>query len=183
MSLIVLVGGRKSGKSSLAARLAHDTVAPVTFVACADVQDDEFAARVARHRADRPASWVTLETFDVAAVLADTPGTIIVDALDTWLLHEMESLGLWTEEPADEAVANELLDRVAEIARAAADRPPLTVVVAGTVGDGIHPMGVASRRYLDLHGLALQALADRAERVLVTVAGRVIDAARFEELP
>jgi adenosyl cobinamide kinase/adenosyl cobinamide phosphate guanylyltransferase len=180
MSLVVVVGGRKSGKSRLAARLAEDTVAPVTYVACAEVRDDEFAARVERHRADRPSNWTTLETFELLEVLDDTPGTVIIDALDTWLLHRMEALELWTEDAVDESAENVLLDEAQAIAQLAADRPPLTVLVAGTVGDGIHPMGVANRRYLDLHGLALQAFSAVAEQVLVTVAGRVIPTDRFE---
>ena len=182
MSLIVVVGGRKSGKSRLAARLAGDTVAPVTYVACAEVQDEEFGARVARHKADRPSDWTTVETFDLLDVLADTPGTVIIDALDTWLLHRMEQAALFTDDAVNDDAVDELLGEVDAIARAAADRPALTVLVAGTVGDGIHPMGAANRRYLDLHGLALQALSDAAEQVLVTVAGRVLQASRFEDL-
>lgn len=182
MSLVVVVGGRKSGKSRLAAHLAESTVAPVTYVACAEVRDNEFASRVARHQADRPAAWTTLETFDLLDTLADTPSTVIIDALDTWLLRRMEDLGLWTEELVDHDVESRLLDEVTAIAQQASDRPPLTVLVAGTVGDGTHPMGVASRRYLDLHGLALQSFAAVAEQVLVTVAGRVIPADRFETL-
>lgn len=182
MSLVVVVGGRKSGKSRLAARLAEDTVAPITYVACADVRDDEFAARVARHRADRPPSWTTVETFDLLGVLADTPGSVIIDALDTWLLRRMEDLGLWTEDAVDDSTETELLHEAGAIAQQAADRPALTVLVAGTVGDGIHPMGMASRRYLDLHGLALQSFSAVAEQVLLTVAGRVVPADRFETL-
>lgn len=182
MSLIVVVGGRKSGKSRLAARLAEGTVAPVTYVACAAVETDEFAARVARHQADRPETWTTVESFELADVLARTPGSIIVDALDTWLLHRMEVLGLWSDEPVREAATATLVQEVDALAAAAAERAGLTVLVAGTVGNGIHPMGIANRRYLDLHGQALQAFGDRAEQVLVTVAGRVVEAARFEEV-
>ena len=67
MALTLLVGGARSGKSSLAVRLAERSALPVTFIATAEALDDEMTGRITRHRAERPAHWVTAEApIDVA---------------------------------------------------------------------------------------------------------------------
>ena len=53
MSLVVLLGGARSGKSRLAVRLAAASGAPVVFVATAEPGDEEMAARIERHRRER----------------------------------------------------------------------------------------------------------------------------------
>jgi len=70
--LIVVLGGARSGKSryaeELAARLAG--AGPVVFVATATAYDDEMRARIAQHRAGRPAAWATIEaSHDPATAL------------------------------------------------------------------------------------------------------------------
>ncbi|MGF1665735.1 MAG: bifunctional adenosylcobinamide kinase/adenosylcobinamide-phosphate guanylyltransferase, partial [Acidimicrobiia bacterium] len=59
--LTLLTGGARSGKSSAAVRLASATAAPVHYLATAQPGDAEMAQRIARHRADRPAGWITVE--------------------------------------------------------------------------------------------------------------------------
>ena len=62
MPFTFLVGGARSGKSALAVRLASAWEGPVVFLATARAGDDEeLAARIARHRRERPAGWQTVE--------------------------------------------------------------------------------------------------------------------------
>lgn len=181
--LTLVLGGQKAGKSTVAARLAEAARAPVAVVAPAAVEDEEMAERVRRHRADRPPRWRTLETFDLSAGLRDAgPETcVVVDALDTWLAHAMGEAGLLTD--ADVAPLGEdgnaafrsVLDELAAFASATAERPGPTIVVAGQPGLGLHAIGAASRRYADLHGLALQRLGQTARRMLLVTAGRVTE--------
>jgi adenosylcobinamide kinase / adenosylcobinamide-phosphate guanylyltransferase len=55
-----LTGGARSGKSSLAVRLAEASRLTVTFVATGQDSDHEMHDRIARHRAERPAGWGTI---------------------------------------------------------------------------------------------------------------------------
>ena len=61
--LVLILGGARSGKSSHAQQMALDLGGPdVLFVATAEAFDDEMRARIAAHRAERPAGWRTVET-------------------------------------------------------------------------------------------------------------------------
>lgn len=178
--LVLLVGGQKSGKSSIAERLAIGAGAPVTVVTPAEPVDEEFAARIARHQADRPWDWVTMETFDLVAALgeADDGDTVIVDALDTWLSHAMGAVGLWADgdvvawDATAEAGAQEVLTRLRTALSAAQLRTGTTIVIAGQPGLGAHALGASTRRYVDLHGRCCRVLGDAADDAWLVVAGR-----------
>ena len=61
MSLTFLLGGARSGKSSLAIELARRWTGPVTFIATGEPGDDEMAERIRVHRSERPGDWATVE--------------------------------------------------------------------------------------------------------------------------
>ncbi|MBP9051651.1 MAG: bifunctional adenosylcobinamide kinase/adenosylcobinamide-phosphate guanylyltransferase, partial [Ilumatobacteraceae bacterium] len=61
MPLTFLVGGARSGKSTLAVQMGEHHGGPVHFIATAQAFDDDLRARVARHRAERPTTWTTAE--------------------------------------------------------------------------------------------------------------------------
>ncbi len=179
--LTLVLGGQKSGKSGLAARRAAASGRPVVVVAPAVPRDPEFEARVARHRADRPADWRTLETFDLAGAVTDAGSGVfvLVDALDTWLAESMESSGMpvGDELPDPEQRAEleqALLDRLRTFAATVAASDVEALMIAGQPGLGVHAGGPGARAYVDLHGLAVQALSEVAEEVLLVVGGRVL---------
>ena len=90
--LTLILGGARSGKSGVAESLARDASSPVTYVATGVVGDDEdFAARVATHRARRPAEWATIECgAQLVDALGRAPGTVLVDSLGTWLAGQRD---------------------------------------------------------------------------------------------
>lgn len=178
--LVLLVGGKKSGKSSTAERLAIATERPVTVVTPAEPVDEEFAARIARHQADRPWDWATIESFDLVAAMgeADDGDTVIVDALDTWLGRVMGEVGLWADgdvvawDAAAERGAQQVLTRLRAVLSAAQLRTGTTIVIAGQPGLGAHALGASTRRYVDLHGRCCRVLGDAADDAWLVVAGR-----------
>ena len=82
--LVLLLGGARSRKSSHAKQMALNLGGPdVLFVATAEAFDDEMRARIAAHRAERPAGWRTVETpTRVAAQIADATAGVQVVLLD-----------------------------------------------------------------------------------------------------
>jgi adenosyl cobinamide kinase/adenosyl cobinamide phosphate guanylyltransferase len=132
------------------------------------------AARIARHRAERPPEWTTVEEpVELQAAIAGVPAeaATIVDCLTLWISNLMER-------GFDD---DEVERRARDSARVAAGRPTPTIAVSNEVGWGIVPMHPVSRRYRDLLGLANQAWAAEADRVLLMVAGRALPLYRLEE--
>lgn len=189
-ALTLLLGGQKAGKSSAASRLAAASGRRQRVVAPAVAHDDELEERIARHREDRDSSVTVDETWAVAEVLVEHPDdAIVVDALDTWLLHTMSETHLLdvNDDPAPLGLAGRaaqasVLADVDRLIAAALRRPGPTFVVAGLVGMGPHGLTTLARRYEDLHGLATQALGRAADQVLFVVAGRAIDLAALDVL-
>jgi adenosylcobinamide kinase / adenosylcobinamide-phosphate guanylyltransferase len=168
VSLILLLGGARSGKSSLAVRLAGDRA---TFVATATAGDEEMEERIERHRAERPAEWTTVEEpMELGSALAAVPDEepVVVDCLTIWLSNL--AAASW-EEAA--------IEREAEaVARQAAARVGLTVVVSNEVGLGIVPATPLGRRYRDLLGTVNRVFAAEADRAFFVVAGRGLELER-----
>ncbi len=170
MSLTVLVGGARSGKSSLAVEIGRRFDArsgqPVTFIATAPAFDDDMTDRIERHRAERPDRWTTVEEQIelVTAINAAPDGLVIVDCLTLWTSNL-----IWAEH-SDEAIRT--------LATAAADaataRTGPVVVITNEVGLGIVPENEIARRYRDIHGWVNQEWVRRSERSLHLVAGRAI---------
>ncbi len=172
----LVLGGARSGKSRLAeSRLAALPV--VTYVATGGRRDDdpEWVARVAAHRARRPAGWRTRETTDVAEILrsATAADAVLVDCLALWLTAVMDGAGCWQgTDPtvADAAVERCVRDLVAAV-RATAAR---VVLVSNEVGSGVVPDHASGRAYRDRLGDLNARVADACDAVTLVVAGRVV---------
>lgn len=177
MSMRVLVtGGVRSGKSRHAESLLlppHLPLdAPVTYLATGPRSDDaDWAARVARHRDRRPASWSTVETTDAAAALTAATGPVLLDCLGTWLTAQLDDLGAWqAPEPQWGPQLDERIAALDSAWRAA----PHVVAVTNEVGWGVVPEHRSGRIFADRLGLLGQRLAAGADRVLLVVAGQVL---------
>jgi adenosylcobinamide kinase / adenosylcobinamide-phosphate guanylyltransferase len=164
MALTVLLGGARSGKSALAVRAAGEWDGPVEVVVTAEARDAEMAARIRRHRAQRPAGWRTVEApLELEAALRDAaPGAlVVVDCLTLWVSNLME-LGL------DDAAVER---RAREAAALAAARAAPTLAISNEVGSGIVPAAALARRYRDLLGQVNATWAAAADQALLLVAG------------
>lgn len=169
MSLTLLVGGARSGKSTLAVEIGrrfeknHDD-ATVTFIATAPRSDDDMDRRIDQHQAERPSNWATVEEqIDLAnAIGRSAPGLVIVDCLTLWTSNLM-----WAD--LDEVGVHE---RTTSTVRATVDHPGDIVVVTNEVGLGIVPDNEMARSYRDLHGQVNQQFVASADRSLYLVAGR-----------
>lgn len=184
MSLTLVSGGTRSGKSEVAERLAAESGLPVSYLATGTATDAEMEERIEFHRSRRPAGWETVETRDPAAALDAARGrALLLDSLGGWLValidrHLPQVPGpvapLGKQGRSQRAA---LLEPVEHFAAAAAARPEPTVVVSEEVGMGLVPPNPAGRRFLDLLGEAAQVISATATRVLFVVAGRPLELA------
>src|SRR5207237_8543611 len=110
MTLVVLVGGARSGKSTLAVQRARAQGGPVTFIATGEARDEEMAERIARHQAERPPEWTTVEEpVELGRALAGVPGdhAVIVDCLSLWIANGGDGAVPAAREGRTMAVTNE----------------------------------------------------------------------------
>jgi adenosylcobinamide kinase / adenosylcobinamide-phosphate guanylyltransferase len=129
--------------------------------------DPEWSARIAAHRARRPAGWTTLEDTDAAAVVRAGGGPLLVDDLATWLTGELDDADAW-EAPEVPAAIGAAVDELVAAVRVAPDR---LVLVSAEVGLGVVPATRAGRLFRDELGALNSALAAVCDEVVLLVAG------------
>lgn len=162
--LQLILGGARSGKSRLAEKLATDSGLSVTYIATSQPLDGEMTARVAHHRERRPSEWGLIEEpVELARVLKEnaTPNhCLLIDCLTLWLTNL-----LMLEDP------DRLNDEREALLQTLATLPGEIIFVSNETGMGVVPLGELTRRYVDEAGWLHQALAERCQRVVLTVAG------------
>ena len=162
--LELILGGARSGKSRLAERLATQSGLAVTYIATSQALDGEMSARIQHHRQRRPADWgLVEEPLELARALRDNaaPGRcLLVDCLTLWLTN----LLMLDDDTRLAMQRDAFLEALAEL-------PGRIILVSNETGLGVVPLGELTRRYVDEAGWLHQAVAERAERVLFTVAG------------
>jgi adenosylcobinamide kinase/adenosylcobinamide-phosphate guanylyltransferase len=157
--ITLVLGGARSGKSEVAERIAARLPAPITYLATLVPGDDtDLAARIAAHRARRPAGWRTVEAGPgLPAVLRSVPGPVLVDGLGPWV-----------------AASPGMIVDAGALCDALTGRDADTVVVSEEVGLGVHPATADGRRFRDALGKLNQSVAAVADEVLFVVAGRIL---------
>jgi adenosylcobinamide kinase/adenosylcobinamide-phosphate guanylyltransferase len=159
-----ILGGARSGKSRFAVTSQRPD-STIAFVATAQASDADMAARIARHRADRPPYWRRVEEpFDLVSqldALADVVDGAIVDCLTLWVSNRL------LRGDSDKAILDD-----AEALAALIERSALSItLVSNEVGEGVHPETAMGLRFRDLLGLVNQRMAAACDHVILMVAG------------
>jgi histidinol-phosphate/aromatic aminotransferase/cobyric acid decarboxylase-like protein/adenosyl cobinamide kinase/adenosyl cobinamide phosphate guanylyltransferase len=163
VSLALVIGGTRSGKSAHAERLAQAVGGAVTYVATAEGSDPAMAERIRRHVERRPPSWTTVQAGDrLAAALGE--GLSLIDGLGPWIAGVLHR--------RDRAAPGVVVEQIERLIEAARTRE--VIVVAEEAGQGLLPGDPLSRAWLDLLGEATQRLAGAAARVDYVLAGCAI---------
>lgn len=180
----LITGGQRSGKSRYAESqglrwLAQSDAHSVTVLATAVASDAEMQVRIARHRADRPKGFDTVEVpmhLGVALRAAAAPGRLlIVDCLTLWLTNALMPLDAGghvqgaLSSAAHEAVWRDLrLDFLAALKDVACP----VLLVSNEIGSGVIPMGPEVRRFVDEMGRLNQDVASLCAQLTLMVAGQ-----------
>ena len=170
MSITLILGGARSGKSRFAHELAAKSGKKVLFVATGEPLDEEMRARIDTHKKSRPAGWKTLEApTNVARALRGKIGdaeVVIIDCITLLVSNlmgdENTDVGIWEKKV------------VAEIKRLNAlmkESKANFIIVSNEVGLGLVPTTPIGRAYRDILGMANQMLARNADEVYLMVAG------------
>lgn len=167
-NITLILGGARSGKSTYAEKLAAESKLPVTYIATAQVYDDEFGKRIAHHKERRPSHWKTIEEpFNLGQTLlahAKPDACLIVDCLTLWLA---QCVCPDCDKPKHIDWQNER----AKLLKILPTLSGLILLVSNEVGMGIVPLGEINRKFQDEQGRLNQAVANLADKVSFIAAG------------
>ena len=189
---MLFTGGARSGKSTMAETAVRqaaleaagmdpnsDQPGKVLYIATAAVCDEEMEERVKKHRAQRPASWKTLEAFWNFDQISENPDfqeadAVLLDCMGFMLNNIMyysnidwENLPLSDMQRVEERMIQELTTLMAECRKA----DKTLVLVTNEVGMGLVPADRSSRYYRDILGRANRTAANEADKVCFMVSG------------
>lgn len=167
-NITLILGGARSGKSAYAEKLASESQLPVTYIATAQVYDDEFKERIQHHKDRRPADWALVEEphhlTKTLMKLANKNQCIIVDCLTLWFAQ-------WIcpdcNPPKDSTWQSEREDFIKTLIKLNGQ----IILVSNEVGMGIVPLGEINRQFQDEQGRLNQAVAAEANQVIFVAAG------------
>ncbi len=122
------------------------------------------AARIARHRAERPPTGPRSRSPSISSrdsTASARRDAVIVDCLTVWVANRM------LRGDSRDAILAEA-DALAALIRR---RPCALTIVSNEVGEGVHPETADGLRFRDLLGAVNQRVAAAADRVVLMVAG------------
>lgn len=177
MSLILVMGGTRSGKSSFAENLVDKLSDNVAYLATAQSLDQEMEERINIHKKRRPNNWTTYEeAFNIPEIIYNIKNkhnVILLDCLtmlgSNLLLKDLDFEKISTEILIEKE--DFILKEMRKIVDCVADGDCKLVVVSSEVGLGLVPPDVISRAYRDIIGKCNQLLAEKAEKVFFVWAG------------
>ena len=170
MTICLVLGGARSGKSRFAERRAASIAqdpSDVTYVATARPAqgDRDFDERIAAHVERRPAQWTTVDELDLVDYLAaPRSGVTLVDDLGTWLTHAFDELA-WEEPPTEKT--QRLVDGIESFREGNRH----LIIVSPEVGLSVVPDTRAGRLFQDSLGALNEHIASAADEVFLIVAG------------
>ena len=183
-----ILGGQRSGKSRRAELLARQWLAQsgahrAVMIATGQPWDDEMAARIAQHQADRAERVPGMTTVEEPLALSEAlalnsqPHTlVVVDCLTLWLTNLLMPLQATSDDFQADFASNQpdvqvLTARIAMLLVAIEKTPGPVVFVGNEIGLGVIPMGRGTRAFVDALGRLNQDVAAVCQRVTFMAAG------------
>ncbi|QEI08971.1 bifunctional adenosylcobinamide kinase/adenosylcobinamide-phosphate guanylyltransferase [Pigmentiphaga aceris] len=175
MTITLVLGGARSGKSRHAESVAAKTGKEVVYIATAQAGDEEMRARILLHRRRRPDAWITVETplalADAIQKWSSPTRVVLVDCLTVWLSNLLFSDGRVYPEIGTLDLPLRLHAERAALLEVLSHPQGDLIMVANEVGLSIVPMGAISRAFVDQAGWLNQEIAARCDHAVLTVAG------------
>ena len=160
--IILITGGQRSGKSSKAEEQAWSLSEYPVYMATAHVWDEEFRERVRRHQERRGPQWTNIEEETALSKHDMTGRVVVIDCVTLWLTNFF--------------FANESnTDISIELAKAEFDaftsKDATYIFVTNEIGSGGVSDNAIQRKFTDLQGWMNQYIAQKADEVILMVAG------------
>lgn len=163
--LIFITGGAKSGKSSLALKLAKGIEKERIFIAAGVAQDTETQEMIRRERQDLFAQWRTVESgVDLVSPLGKEVKTDVVLVIDCLTLYIAQLLARGIEE---EVIKKQVCDVVSVITQGKAT----VILISDEIGGGLALENKFGRDFRNMSGVCNQIIAGASQEMFLTVSG------------
>ncbi len=174
MSVVLVTGGARSGKSSFAELIAAQSKQNVFYLATARAGDQEMQTRIELHQDRRPADWTTIEApLAISNALTSIPddSLVLMDCLTNYLANLM----LENEDLTYTELEKRVLKLLKQFLMLIDKKNIELIVVANEVGTGIVPAYKSGRDFRDISGRAVRLIARTAKEVYLLVAGLPVE--------
>ena len=167
--VILITGGQRSGKSLAAERMALNLSSTPVYMATAHAWDDEFKQRIARHQERRGPCWTNIEEEKTLSKHLLYNKVVVVDCITLWCTN------FFYDASIDASSTLPDIDKTLEELKAEFDKltaqEATFIFVTNEIGSGGVSNNALQRRFTDLQGWMNQYVAQRADEVILMVAG------------
>ncbi|MDO5569937.1 MAG: bifunctional adenosylcobinamide kinase/adenosylcobinamide-phosphate guanylyltransferase [Bacteroidales bacterium] len=162
MSITLVTGGQRSGKSTYAMNLAKSLAEKPVYLATSRCWDEEYKKRIDRHKAQRESGWINIEE-ELYLSNCDVKGKVVViDCVTLWCTN------FFFDNKSDVDLSLKLLkDEFDKTAAIEAD----FIFVTNEIGMGGVSDNLIQRKFTDLQGWINQYIASKADHVVMMVCG------------
>lgn len=159
--IILITGGQRSGKSSMAEQLALSLCSDPIYIATAHIWDDEFAERVRRHQERRGPMWTNIEEERELSRHHVEGRVALIDCCTLWATNFFY--------PSSD-IETALSQLKAEFDKFTAQDATF-IFVTNEIGMGGVSENAVQRHFTDLLGWFNQYIALKADEVILMVSG------------
>jgi len=177
MSIILVIGGARSGKSSFAEKMANELSNNVAYIATAQALDEEMEDRIVIHKSNRPQEWTTYEeplnVSKTVEKINKKHDVILLDCL-TLLISNHLLKGLDFKEISLDIINYKekiIIEELSQLLKSVRLSQAHLIIVTNEIGFGLVPPDPVSRAYRDIVGRANQFIAKKADQVISVCAG------------
>lgn len=160
--IIFITGGRRSGKSKYASKLALEKNQKPVYLATSRVWDEDHKARIEKHKSDRGKAWTTIEEEKYLSRHLFNHQTVVIDCITLWLTNFFYDNQNDIEASYKEAVSE---------LEALLIQNTLFIIVSNEIGMGGHPDNMVQMKFADLQGWMNQYIAGLADEAYLMVSG------------
>ncbi len=176
---ILITGGARSGKSSLAETKAKELGEKVVYIATAIAFDEGMKDRISKHRASRPDTWATIEKYRDFYTLENEKDFLESDLILLDCMTLMVSNILLESEidfdncPMEEVdcIETSIFKEVEELLEIVYKHKKKLIIVTNEVGMGLVPSYRLGSIFRDIAGRVNQYIAKQANEVYLAVSG------------
>lgn len=161
--LIMVTGGQRSGKSVFAENMALAMSEHPTYLATAQVFDEEMQKRVKIHQDRRNSHWRNIEApLSIEALKFSKDEVVLVDCLTLWATN------WWFKKNEN---INEALSELKRQIGLLQETGTISIIVTNEIGLGGVNSNSLQRKFADLQGLINQYLGSIADEVYMVISG------------